>query len=180
MAGRRPLDAAGLDKAALDYLTHYASSVANLRQVLMRRLARAAASDIGAKEVEAVIARALRSGLLDDKVYAAQLAGSLHRRGVSTRGLRFRLAEKGVDAELVDAALAELGAPAARDLAAACALVRRRRLGPMRSAARREATRERDLGVLARAGFGLDVARRVLAVRDADALDRLARDGDED
>jgi regulatory protein len=177
----RPLDQAALHQAALDYLAHYASSSANLRRVLLRRIARAAgdarAEDgAAARLADAAVARIVAAGLLDDRAYAAQLAASLHRRGSSSDGIRRRLAEKGVAAEHVAAALAELGAPRRRDIAAACALVRRRRLGPYRSAASRADFRDRDLGVLARAGFGFDVARLVLAAPDAAALDRLADD----
>ena len=38
----------------------------------------------------------------------------------------------------------------------------RRRLGPFRAAPERQERRERDLAALARAGFGYDVARRVI------------------
>jgi regulatory protein len=44
----------------------------------------------------------------------------------------------------------------------------------MRPPAEREARRDRDLAALARAGFSLDVARRVLDLDDADALDDTA------
>ena len=176
-----PLDEAALEKAALDYLAHYASSIANLRRVLLRRIARADAADradadAGARLADAVVARAVAAGFLDDRAYAAQQAASLHRRGVSSHAIRFRLKEKGVEDDPIAAALAGLGAPRVRELEAACALVRRRRLGPFRPAGARADFRDRDLGALARAGFGLDVARRVLAAPDADALERLAQE----
>jgi regulatory protein len=170
----KPLDEAALHQGALDYLAHYASSAANLRRVLLRRIARAAGSGADAAAADAVVARIVKSGLIDDRAYAAQAAASLHRRGVSSQGIRARLAAKGVETGHAAAALAALGAPRARDIAAACALVRRRRLGPLRAAASRAALLERDLGALARAGFPLDVARLVLRAADADALDRLA------
>jgi regulatory protein len=175
------LDEASLEKAALDYLGHYASSSENLRRVLTRRAARAGIAGEERKAVEriagAVVARLLANGLLDDRAYAAQLAASLHRRGASAASIRFRLGEKGIGADDAAAALASLGAAAESELAAACALARRRRIGPYRAAASRAEHRERDLGVLARAGFALDVARRVLAARDADEADALARGG---
>ena len=121
------------------------------------------------------MARVVASGLVTIAAFAAQMAESLLQRGVSSGGVRARLAQKGVASAHVTAALAALGPRGARDVAAACALVRRRRLGPLRTPAGREAYRERDLGTLARAGFSLDIARRVLACADADALDELAR-----
>jgi regulatory protein len=182
----RPLTEAGLEAAALDYLTHYASSSAHLRSVLMRRVQRAqaagdAAAEDGARLVDAAVARCVAAGYLDDGVYAKQLAASLRRRGVSTVGIRGRLARKGVADELIRAALAVEGERGGEsELAAACALARRRRLGPFRPAATRAALRDRDLGVLARAGFALGLARRVLAASDPEAVERLARGADED
>jgi regulatory protein len=172
---------AELEQAALAHLAHFASSSENLRRVLLRRIARAAGDEridaaAAARLVDAVIGRIVAAGLLDDRAYAAHQAASLHRRGVSSAGIRFRLKEKGVDDGLIRAALAALGAPEASEIAAACALARRRRLGPFRPPASRAAAHDRDLGVLARAGFSFDVARRVLAARDEAALDRLARE----
>lgn len=179
----RRATASHLENAALHYLERFSSSSANLRRVLLRKVARSARAHgtdpaEGARLVEAIIARYLQSGLLDDAAYAAQKATSLRRRGASSYGIRGKLAAKGVEAGLIDAALETLDDQAeAGDLAAACALVRRRRLGPYRPVEGRAAYRRKDLAALARAGFSLDVARRVLAVSDAQAAEALARRG---
>lgn len=182
--GPKPVTAAGLESAALHYLERFASSSGNLRRVLRRRVARAARVDggdpaEGERLVDEIVARYLRAGLLDDGAYAAQQAASLRRRGASRHGIRGKLAMKGVEAEHVEAALGRLDAePGDSELAAACALVRRRRLGPCRPADARAAHRQKDLAALARAGFDLETARRVLAVADADALAALERGED--
>lgn len=176
---RGPLTLAALENAALDYLARYASSRASLKRVLGRRVARAARegridATEGARLIEDILARHVASGLLDDAAYATQQAASLHRRGASAGGVRARLMQKGVDADAIGTALAGLKAESGGDLTAACALVRRRRLGPFRPPASRAATRDRDLGILARAGFSHAIARRVLSAADPDALDRIA------
>jgi regulatory protein len=66
----------------------------------------------------------------------------------------------------------------ASELAAACALVRRRRLGPYRAPGKRVDCRQKDLASLARAGFSLALARRVLKAPDIEALEQLARGED--
>ncbi len=181
----RRVTAAHLENAALHYLERFSSSSANLRRVLMRKVARSARAHgtdpaEGVGLVEAIIARYLQSGLLDDAAYAVQKAASLRRRGASRYGIRGKLAVKGVDAEFIDAALERLdGERGSGDLGAACALMRRRRLGAYRPKEERAAHRRKDLAALARAGFSLDVARRVLAAADVDALEALARGGDE-
>lgn len=174
-----------LANIALHYLGRYASSSANLRRVLLRRVQRAAAEHgadaaEGAAWVEELIARYLRSGLIDDRAYAAQRAASLQRRGGSRFAIRGKLRQKGVTGDLIEDALTTLDAAGgAGELAAACALTRRRRLGPYRLPAKRLAMRRKDLAALSRAGFGLDVARRVLGVRDVAALEDLARGEEE-
>lgn len=179
----RRVTAQYLENAALHYLERFASSSANLRRILMRKVTRSAeihGTDRAAGErlVDDIVARYLRAGLLDDRAYAAQQAASLQRRGTSRYGIRGRLAGKGVEAELIDTALERLAEGGGGDLAAACALARRRRLGPYRTAADRAAHRSKDLAALARAGFSLEMARRVLAASDIAALEALAREED--
>lgn len=166
-----------LDNVALWYLQRFAASADSLRRVLMRRVEKSARAhdtdrEEGAAFVEDIIARFRRSGLLDDRVYAEGRALSLHRRGVSTQGIRARLAAKGVGTDDIDAALAmlrdETDDP---DLAAAIAYARRRRIGPYRTRGDRDELRERDLAALARQGFGYDIARRVIEARDVDELE---------
>jgi regulatory protein len=176
---KRALTAAALENSALHYLGRFATSSGNLRRVLLRKVARSAPEEgdrsAGARLVEELITRYLRSGLLDDRAYAAQAASSLARRGTSRHAIGGKLAQKGVAGELVKDALKGLDESGLSEIAAACALMRRRRLGPYRAPAARAASRNKDLAALARAGFNLDLARRILAARDTNALEGLAR-----
>jgi regulatory protein len=166
-----------LERWALGYLARYASSAENLRRVLHRRVRRHApesAQEVRA-QIDAIVARYQESGLLDDAVYAASRVVSLHRRGDSLRAIRARLAAKGVAPEIAAEAVSELRDEAADpDIAAACAFARRRRLGPFR---RDAADRQRELAAFARAGFSRRVAEAMLACRDIEAIETLARDG---
>ncbi len=100
---------------------------------------------------------------------------SLARRGLSRFSIGGKLAQKGVATDLVKDALQGLDEGGNSEIAAACALARRRRLGPYRAASARAQWRRKDMASLARAGFGLDIARRVLDAPDIEALDALAR-----
>ena len=124
--GKGPMDAAAIEDAALSYLGRFASSSANLRRVLLRKVARAAESESdhteGAKLVDALIARYRESGLLNDRAYAAQKAASLARRGGSRFSIGGKLAQKGVEVDLVKAAIDGLEEEGATEIAAACAL----------------------------------------------------------
>jgi regulatory protein len=163
-----------LEQWVLQYLGRYASSAENLRRVLQRRVRRRSpeAERAAMPLIDQLVARYRESGLLDDAAYAAARVQSLHRRGESLRGMRARLAAKGVAASDVMEAISTLRTVAADpDLAAACAFARRRRLGPYRRAAAKHA---RELAAFARAGFSRRVAEAVLACSDIEALDALA------
>jgi regulatory protein len=168
-----PIDRALLEKWALLHLERYASSAANLRQVLRRRARRRLAGDEVALSaavslIDALIANYRATGLLDDAAYAASRARSGVALGRSRRRIAAGLAAKGVGAADVAAALATLGESTADpELAAACAFARRRRLGPFR---RTPADYRRELSAFALAGFDRRTAEAVLACADEAAI----------
>ena len=175
-----PITAKYLQNAAVFYLERYASSAEGLRRVLRRRVSKARLLDAPVMDnvdeaIEAVVQKFISAGLLDDTAFAQTKARSLHRRGLSGRLTRQRLQGAGVGREDVDKAMAalddELGTdPAKRELQAARAFARRRRLGPWRTKDR-EASKPRDLASMARAGFAYELARRVIEANDPDSLD---------
>lgn len=170
-----------LEKAAYAYLERYASSVENLRRVLLRRVERAARAHPheqaateraeGRARVDEVVRRLQARHLLDDAAYAGARARSLSRQGRSRAIIARRLALKGVPAAAVEGALDGLAADGETDIAAALRYARRRRLGPFRAAAERRERRERDLAALGRAGFAYDIARRVVDAATPQALE---------
>jgi regulatory protein len=169
-----PLDPEAIARAALHYLERFDSSTANLRRVLMRRLRRASRDapvdfDRAAVVIDALLERYQASSLLDDKRYARALATSLRARGSSRRAIIAKLRVRGVSSALAQAALDAVDTETAdAELAAAIALVRKRRMGPHRPEGERETERRRDLSRLARAGFSFDVARRALRADEVD------------
>lgn len=175
----RPITAKYLQNAAAFYLERYASSAEGLRRVLRRRVRKAEMLDAPVMDnveeaIEAIVQKFVTAGLLDDKAFAQTKARSLHRRGASNRLTRQRLQAAGIDQDTVDSAMIslddELGSnPQSRELRAAAAFARRRRIGPYR-AKDREANRLRDLAALARAGFAYDLARKVIDATDLDML----------
>ncbi len=179
---RRPRKATPdyLERAALWYLERYASTSANLRRVLCRKVDRSAqehATDPqdGRRAVDELIDRFQRAGLLDDRRFAEARARSLHERGISPRGIRTRLKAKGVPAAIAEDAIDELETQlGALEEQAALRYARRRRIGAFRVANKRADYRERDLASLARAGFTLGIARTIVdAENETDAIERL-------
>ena len=164
MAGKPP-DAAQLYETALNHLARFAASEAGLAQVLARKLDRwgrqhaqeNADADALATQVRqakaaipGVVARLREAGLLNDSTFAASRAKRLTRQGKSRRATLAHLAAKGV-------ARPVLAEDPRRELAAACAYLRRRRAGPFG-----EAPEAKILAAMARGGFSQEVARRAL------------------
>ncbi len=178
---RRRMPMTYFENAALYYLGRFASSSANLRRVLLRKVARQAEEGTEAEAtgmVDELIARYLKSGLLDDQAYASQKAGSLARRGTSRYSIAGKLAQKGVTAALVKNTLQVMEDEGSSDVIAACALTRRRRLGPYRSEEARPLWLKKDMATMARAGFGFDIVKRILTLPDVAAVEALARGED--
>lgn len=167
-----------LANIALHYLERFAASSDRLRQVLRRRVRKAALHhetdmDAAFRWIEGLIARYERSGLLDDASFARARAESDWRAGRPMRAIRHRLQAQGVGETEIEGALAHLADEAGQnpDRQAALSYARRRRLGPYRPAAERESRRERDLAAMARAGFGYDLAKRVIEADDPEELE---------
>ena len=165
----RPLSRALLHEHAEWYLERWWPSAKRLEQVLKRKADRHATNaeeraqgHLWAREV--TLERVQR-GHLDDRKFARLWAEQLDRKGISQRAIHARLMQKGVEADIIQAVLADLAVrlgPRAEELRAR-AYARRRRLGPFRrDQERRTALRQRDLAAMARAGFAFDIALRVI------------------
>ena len=181
--GAPPPDERALHEAALQHLARYGVTRVTLRRALDRRVDRwartsagtegAAAAIAAAKQaVRVVVARLVEAGLVNDAAFAEIRARRLARSGQSRRATAAHLAARGIAGDALRAALPD--DPEA-EFAAAIAFDRRRRIGPFRRAAADPEARRNELGMLARAGFAGDVARRALAVDVNEAEAILAR-----
>ncbi|MBI5120200.1 MAG: regulatory protein RecX [Rhodospirillales bacterium] len=158
-----------LENAAIHYLERFSSSRANLKRVLMNRVARSAKAhgtdpNEGLAWIEALMDKLEGLGYLDDKAYAETKAESMNRRGKPSNQVRWALRMKGVDQDTTEAAMTKLSEELEGDAdrAAALAYARKKRLGPYRPAEAREAHKTKDIQILARAGFGWDLAREIV------------------
>lgn len=178
--GPRKATASYLENSAAHYLGRFATSTAHLRQLMMQKVQRSVMhhgtdADEGAKFVETIIEKFERLGFLNDQTYGEMRARSLYAKGTPVRGIRYKLQQKGLSEDVIDSALAALAEEVEvrdLDLSAALRLAQRRRLGPYLSDDRevRDARREKDMAVMARAGFSYDVVCQVL---DADSIEEL-------
>jgi regulatory protein len=148
-------------KSALHYLGQRSSSVANLRRVLQRRAQRKLGPDIEVDEmIERTIAYCTRSGFVDDTAFVEGRIHAGRNRGFSMRRIGAALKAKGVDETLVRQAFATEDRDTLEERAAA-RLAQRRRIGPWRRPDR-EHDVDKEIGVLARGGFAISLARRIV------------------
>ncbi len=162
-----PVDGAQLLRLAQDYVGRFWGPAASLRRVLLRHAQRSVrdhGSDAGQlqREMEGIIAMMVEAGAVNDRRFAELRAATLAERGVSQRMVAQRLRQRGIAGEDVDHAIAELKGGGG-DLAAARNLVQRRKLGHLRPPEERKLSRDKDLAVLLRGGFGFDTAKKALA-----------------
>lgn len=168
---REPLTRQKLELMALAYVNRFDVSASKLRKHLALRARKAGADAAQARGwIDELLERYLSSGVLNDERFARNLAAQLGARGKSGRAIAQKLSARGVAADVTSQLMAarreqEPGA----ELEAARAYVRRRRLGPYRSAEERDAMRHKDLASLARQGFSFDVARQALGPGASDA-----------
>ena len=180
--GPRKVTAQYLENSAAHYLGRFAASTGHLRTLMMQKVRRSHdhhGTDLGEGEkmVDALIAKFLRLGYLDDAAFAQMRARGLFAKGTPVRGIRFKLMQQGLSEDHIEGALAHLAEEeddaVNLDIAAGLRLARRRRLGPFRSddAEVRRERREKDLATLARAGFSYDVALRVVDAATVEDLE---------
>jgi regulatory protein len=170
---KKRLSSSWLQRSALHYVQRYPASVQRVRQVMMRRIDRKLREHEGDRtvlleELDALLVAFQRGGHLDDLRQAGLWLDTWHRKGLSARGMRAKLAEKGVPYAVVAEAVQEFFDQAddcegGLELEAANNYARRRHLGPYRQRLeQRGERRQRDLAALARQGFSFEIARQVI------------------
>lgn len=183
MRPQKPIDAAGLQAMALHYAARFATTSTKLRQYLQRKLRERPWVGEGTPDLDALVARLVTLGYVDDVGWAVMKRRAMQARGLGPMRVAQALLAAGVgDAEAEAEATAENVAEnvAENPILAAVRFARRRRLGPFRrdGAAMDAVSERRAVAAMLRAGHSLDVTRRVLAARDAEAADALAEDDD--
>jgi len=140
---------------ALNLLTARAYTARNLRRKLVQKGFAAADSD-------AAIERLLGNGLLDDSRYAAQFArGRLLGPGASRRRIRQQLYQRGIPAELADAAIETVIQEESVDLDAVVEKDARKKLAAL-AGLDQLVIKRRLYAHLARHGYDLDEINTVL------------------
>ncbi|MES2729772.1 MAG: RecX family transcriptional regulator [Pseudomonadota bacterium] len=169
-----------MENWALFYLQRFACSRAGLARYLTQKLRRVLPkeeAELRAMLIEThippLVAKLEGYGYLNDTAYATGLARRLMREGKSLSVMRQKMQEKGLSKDDIEAAVALLQDNTGGDitLIAAVRLMQRRRIGCF-TAPGRDPQPEKQIGILARAGFDYATIRAVSALThdEAEAL----------
>jgi regulatory protein len=154
----RPLDPAKLEELALAYVARFATSAGKLLGYLNRKLRERGWAEGEAADPDALVARFVAAGYIDDAGYARARADGLRRRGYGARRVEQALVQAQIGEEERSAARGDEGS--ARR--AALVMVRKRGFGPFGSEQPDRERRERQIAAMLRAGHPLDSARRLI------------------
>jgi regulatory protein len=175
-----PLTQASLEGTGLWYVERYGGTSKALRRALWRKVGRVGEHhptdrQQAAQWIDVVVAKFQHSKLVDDEAWARSKANRLFARGKPPWKIRSELCQKGIDRDLAQRVVDDLVETREIDpqLEAAATYARRRRLGPYRPEHQREERRERDMGAMARAGFGWGIAKQVIDAEDLETLAEL-------
>lgn len=161
-----------LHNAGLYYLGRYASSSANFRDVMLRKVKRSCTAhpeqdyEHCAAMVERLTQKFTDLGLLDDATYTRAMVTSLRRQGKSARAIQIKLRSKGLPAEQIATALEKYDTENTNpdvdpEYQAAMTFARKKRIGPFSRTKANDP--QKDLARLARAGFSYETSRIILS-----------------
>lgn len=175
-----------LYNSGLAYLQRFPSSVPHFRRVMGRKIDKSCTyhkdqdREACVALLDSAIAQFERMGLLNDEAYLAGMINSLRRRGLSRQAILSKLGQKGLAQESIGTALRrydeDSGAEQA-DLAAALLLARRKKIGPYRRNKEPDRSKQlnRELAAFARAGFGFDIAQKIIGLSQDEADDMIGQ-----
>jgi len=157
-----PLDARGLEQAALFYAGRYATTRAKLAAYLVRKLRERGWAEAQPPPVETLVERMAALGYVDDRAFANARAGALTRRGYGARrvGQVLRAAGIGEEDSAEARKMAEQGA-----FDAALRFAERRKIGPFSTAEADRPARDKAAAAMLRAGHSPAIVRLIVSAK---------------
>jgi regulatory protein len=162
------MDRDKLNELAIFYVGRYATTRAKLSAYLARKVRERGWGGEGGADIEGLVERFAKTGLIDDASFALAKSRSLSERGYGRGRVRQALRAAGI-AEADGEAAQELATEQAVE--AALRFARRRRIGPFASEYPDRQAREKALAAMIRAGHGFDLARTVVDAAPGSELD---------
>ena len=152
---------------ALNYVEKFAPSKQQLKTYLLKKYLRSKIDNVKRSNIsdliEIVTEDLEKSKFINDKFYSEAKAKSLIQRGSSINKIRNYLMGKGIGDKYIKNTIEQINEKNEdQDFFSAIKVCKKKRIGPSRTDDNRPLFYQKDIGVLARAGFDFEVSRRVM------------------
>ncbi len=160
---------------ALNYVDKFAPSKQQLKTYLLKKYLRSKVDNVKRGNIsdliEIVTEDLEKSKFINDKFYSETKAKSLIQRGSSINKIRNYLISKGVGEKYIKNTIQQINDNNEdQDFFSAIKVCKKKRIGPSRAEDNRHLFYKKDIGILARSGFGFEVSRRVMDLEKEEYL----------
>ena len=156
---------------AYSYIEKYNPSKQQIKIYLLKKYLKKFQGSIAKKEISKIIDNIIsnleKNRFLNDALYSDSKARMFFRRGYSLRKIIYSLKSKGIDQKNIKLSIEKIkNEKSDPDFVSAVKTCKKKRIGPMRPESNRELFYKKDMGILARSGFGYDISKKILAMRN--------------
>jgi len=160
---------ANLRDLAYTYIEKYNPSKQQIKIYLLKKNLKKFQGSKAKKEISKIIDNIIsnleKNRFLNDSLYSDSKARMFFRRGYSLRKIIYSLKSKGIDQKNIKLSIEKIkNEKSDPDFVSAVKTCKKKRIGPMRPESNRELFYKKDMGILARSGFGYDISKKILAM----------------
>ncbi|NQZ13346.1 MAG: RecX family transcriptional regulator [Alphaproteobacteria bacterium] len=156
-----------LHNSGLAYLQRFATSSAHFKTVMMRKIDKSCRhhKDQNKDDCEGLLDELIPKfqelGLLNDDAYIRGVVTSCRRRGLSSAKIKQKLAQKGINQDLIETAISEYDVENdSGDFPSALIFIKKKKLGAYDLDQKKDY--QKSLAMMARAGFQYGIAEKAL------------------
>jgi len=163
-----------IEAKAFWYLERYASSSKNLKDYLRKKVRDTDLNHDSELIISQIINNLEKQNILNDGVFSESKAKTFINKGWSLSKIKFRLKQLGINNETIDICIENIKTEEADiELIAASKLVKKRFIGSFRRKELDDKLKNREFGILARAGFNYALSKKVLYELSADEIEEI-------
>ena len=163
-----------IEAKAFWYLERYASSSKNLKDYLRKKVRDTDLNNDSELIISQIINNLEKQNILNDGIFSESKAKTFINKGWSLSKIKFRLKQLGINNETIDICIENIKTEEADiELIAASKLVKKRFIGSFRRKELDDKLKNREFGILARAGFNYALSKKVLYELSADEIEEI-------
>ena len=163
-----------IEAKAFWYLERYASSSKNLKDYLRKKVRDTDLNHDSELIISQIINNLEKQNILNDGVFSESKAKTFINKGWSLSKIKFRLKQLGINNETIDICIENIKTEEADiELIAASKLVKKRFIGSFRRKELDDKLKNKEFGILARAGFNYALSKKVLYELSADEIEEI-------